>query len=280
MRALLLSGLLGLAVAPHAQPLAEGGAQRIALGRGGVALGGDVWGHANAASWAALDGRAAGLQASQAYGLSELRLAALAVATPTPVGTVALAARTYGFDQHRETRVELGLGRSLPLSRARSLEAGVALGVETTSTSDRGETTFGSTNTLVLSAGVQGEVLTGFRVGLSGRNLLGVARSAESDLSSPISTVPSVAVGVAYAPSETATVVLDATQDLDFGLGVSGGVEIVPVEMLTLRVGAGTTPTRYSAGVGVRASGLVADLAFEKHQDLGVTPAVGLGISF
>ena len=279
MRALLLLALLGVADAA-AQPLAEGGARRIALGRGGVALGGDVWGHANAASWADLDGRAAGLQASQAYGLSELRLAALAVAAPTPVGTVALAARTYGFDQHRETRVELGAGRTVALSRSRSLDVGVALGVESTRTADRGETTFGSTNTLVLSAGVQGEVLRGVRVGLSGRNLLGVARSAEADLSSPISTVPSVAVGLAYEPSETATVVLDAVQDLDFGLGVSGGVEVLPVEMLAIRVGAGTTPVRYSAGVGVRASGLVADLAVEKHQELGLTPAVGLGISF
>ena len=280
MRALLLLGLLGLTAAAGAQPLAEGGARRIALARGGVALGGDVWGHANAAAWAGLDARAAGLQASQAYGLSELRLAALAVATPTPVGTVALAARTYGFEQHRETRVELGLGRRLPLSRSRSLDAGLALGVESTSTADRGDVTFGSTNTFVLSAGVQGEVLSGFRVGLSGRNLLGVARSADADLSSPLSTVPTVGVGVAYAPSAAATVVLDATQDLDAGLGVGGGVEIRPVEMLTLRVGAGTTPVRYSAGVGVRAAGLVADLAFEKHQDLGVTPAVGLGIVF
>ena len=53
MRALrLLAALLTLA-APAAQAqLAEGGARVLGLGRAGVALGGDAWGHTNPAAWA------------------------------------------------------------------------------------------------------------------------------------------------------------------------------------------------------------------------------------
>ena len=286
MRALRLSlGLLAgaLLALPAQAQLAEGGAQRLGLGRAGSAVGGDVWGHANPAAWAGLQSRAVGLQASQAFELSELRLATLSAASPTPVGTVALAARTYGFEQHRDTRVEIGIGRSLPLSRARTLDAGLAVGVESATTEG-----FSSSTTVVVSAGVQGEVVSGVRLGLSGRNLLGIVQSAESDLERPVSTVPQLTVGLAYRPSETALVVLDAEQDLDFGLSVRGGVEVMPVDMLALRVGAGTIPAPYagsagawySAGVGVRTEMLRADLAVERHDALGLTPAIGVQVSF
>lgn len=286
MRALRSTlGLLACAALalPAQAQLAEGGAQRLGLGRAGSALGGSVWGHANPAAWAGLDARVVGLQASQAFELSELRLASLSAASPTPVGTVALAARTYGFEQHRDTRVEVGLGRAVKLSRSRSLDAGLAVGVESASTEG-----FSGSTTLTLSAGIQGEVVRGVRVGLAGRNLLGIVQSVESDLDRPVSTIPQLTVGVAYAPSETATVVVDAEQDLDFGLSVRGGVEVRPVAALALRVGAGTIPTRdagsagawYSAGLGVRSGPLAADLAVERHDALGLTPAVGVRVSF
>ena len=272
---LALLACAACAAPAHAQ-LAEGGAQRLALGRAGSALGAQVWGHANPAAWAGLETRAAGLQASQAFELAELRLAALSAATPTPVGTVALAARTYGFEDHRDTRVELGLGRTVKLSRSRTLDAGLAVGVESATTSGD----FSSSTTLVVSAGIQGEVVRGVRLGLAGRNLLGIVRGAERDLEAPLSTIPQLTVGVAYEPSERATVVLDAEQDLDFGLSVRGGVEVRPVDLLALRVGAGTAPTRYSAGAGVRAGALAADLAVERHEVLGLSPAVGVRVTF
>ena len=276
MRALCLA-LLTCATfwVPAQAQLAEGGARRLALGRAGSALGADVWGHANPAAWAGLGERRVALQASQAFELSELRLAALSAATPTPIGTVALAARTYGFEQHRDTRVELGVARSLSLSRSRTLDAGLTVGVESASTED-----FASSTTVVVSAGVQGEVVSGVRVGLAGRNLTGIFRGTEADLESPVSTIPQLTVGLAYQPSERATVVLDAEHDVDFGLSLRGGVEVLPVEMLALRLGAGSAPVRYSAGVGVRTELIRADLAVERHEVLGLSPAVGVQVSF
>ena len=272
---LLLAVGTVLSAAPARAQYAEGGARTLALGRAGVALGGDAWGHLNPAAWASVEGGQAALQASQAFGLSELRLGALAAVLPTPVGVAALGARTYGFDEHRETRVVVGLGRTLPLSPTRRLDVALAVGYESAATEG-----FGSSGSVLVSAGVQGEVLSRLRIGLAGRNLLGIVRGEDDDLRHSAATVPGVAVGLAYAASDRAVLVLDADQDLDFGLSVRGGIEVRPVDALALRVGAGSEPVRFSAGAGVVVGPLRADLAVELHQELGMTPAVGVAFGF
>jgi hypothetical protein len=277
-RPLFVAAVLVLALVgarPAEAQLAEGGARVLGLGRAGVALGGEAWGHLNPAAWAGLTERRGALQASQAFGLSELRLAQLAAAAPTAAGTVALAARTYGFSEHRETRVAVGFGRAIALSRSRRLDAGVSVGYESATTEG-----YGAVGTALLSVGVQGDVVPGLRAGLAGRNLLGVLWDGDEDARHSLATVPAIAVGLAYTPSARATLVLDAEQDLDAGLSLRAGVEAFPVSVLALRVGVSSGPTRISAGAGVRAGALRADLAVERHESLGLTPAVGVEVSF
>lgn len=276
MRALCLlsAALLLTGPAAHAQ-YAEGGTRVLSLGRAGVALGADAWGHTNPAAWAGLAERRAALQASQAFGLGELRLAAASAASPTPVGTVALAARSYGFSERRETQVKLGLARAIPLSTTRRLEAGLAFGVETASVEG-----YGSETAALLDLGVQGDVLPGLRAGLAGRNLLALARDDVSDLRQSAATVPTLTIGLAYAPSERATLVLDAAQSLDFGVSVRGGAEVFVVPALALRLGVSSEPVRVSGGAGIQTGPLRADLAVELHETLGLTPAVGVEVSF
>ena len=272
--AVLVAALAALASPAQAQ-LAEGGARVLGLGRAGAALGGEAWGHVNPATWATLAERRAAVQLSQAFGLAELRLAGLAAAAPTPVGTLALAARSYGVSERRETRVAVGIGRQVALSRTRRLDAGLAVGYESASTEG-----FGSVGTPLLALGVQGDVVRGLRVGLAGRNLLGVLWDAAADARHSLAAVPAVVVGLAYAPTPTATLVLDAEQDLDAGLSVRAGVEAVLAGVLALRVGASSAPERFSAGAGVRTGALRADVAVESHAVLGLTPAFGVEVSF
>lgn len=275
MRPLLaLALVLALVPLSHAQ-YAEGGARTLALGRAGVALGADAWGHTNPAAWGSLADRRAAVQASQAFGVSELRLGALSIASPTRFGTVALAARTYGFSERSETRVKLGYGRQLALSTNRRLDIGVAVGVETASTEG-----YDSETAILLDLGVQGQVLSGLRAGLSGRNLLALTRDDESDLRQSAATVPGLTVGLAYSPSDRATLVIDADQDLDFGLSVRAGAEVFVVPALAVRVGVSSEPVRFSGGAGFQAGPLRADLAVEYHETLGLTPAVGVEVSF
>ncbi len=267
--------LAPLGARPAQAQLAEGGARYLGMGRAGVAVGQSAWGHANPAAWSGLTERRGALQASQAFGLSELRLAQLSAAAPTPVGTVALAARSYGFSEHRETRVVVGVARPVPLSRTRRLDLGVAVGYESASTEG-----YGSVGTPLLSLGVQGDVVRGLRAGLAGRNLLGILWDEGEDVRHSLATVPAITVGIAYSPSPVATLVLDAEQDLDAGLSLRAGFEAYPVPALALRLGVSDGPSRISAGAGVRVGALRADIAVERHESLGLTPAVGIEVSF
>ena len=284
MRTPILTAALcaALAASGARAQLAEGGARALALGRAATALPAEAWGEYNPATWAALDGGTADLFASQAFGLSELRVVALAAAYPTPYATVAGNARTYGGGDYRETRLGLGVARALPLSAARRI--GLGLQVQLHSVAIEG---FGSASPVTLSAGTQVEVLTGLTAGLHARNASRIGRSEEDDLTSPLSTAPALAVGLAYRAGERALVVLDAVKDLDFPLALRAGVEAQVVDVLALRGGvqtgldgSGGVPTTLSAGVGVRAGLLRADVAVERHEALGLTPAFSVGLTF
>ena len=267
---------LSLAFGPGARAqLAEGGARALALGRAATALGGEVWGQFNPATWSTLEHRTAALFASRAFGLSETTLAALAAAAPTRWGTPAVTARTYGFEDYRETHLGVGFARALPLSPTRRLHVGLHVRYDGVSIPG-----FGSKGAVGLSAGALVQVTGAVQAGLHARNLTRLAVSDSASLEASLATAPALAVGLAYRPTPRALLVLDAEKDLDFPLAVRGGVEVFPVEVLALRVGAASAPVRFSAGVGVRTGPLRADVAVERHETLGLTPAVALGVEF
>lgn len=269
----LLAGALLLLLASAAPasaqlvPLAEGGARALAMGRATTALRADVWGHHNPASWATIELGTAGLFASQAFGLSELRLGALAAAYPTPYGTAAVTARTYGFEDFRETQVGLGFGRAIPLSATRFVHLGAHLQYTGVSITE-----FGSAGALGLSLGALTEVMPSLDVGFYIQNL---NRPEISDLD-PLRTA--LAVGLAYRPIEQATVVFAVDKDIDYAASYRGGLEVQPVEVLFLRAGFSTAPARFSTGVGVHIGPVRADVAADRHEVLGWTPAFELGV--
>lgn len=278
---LLILSLLPAALPARAQ-LAEGGARALALGRAATALDAEAWGEYNPAAWGALEGGTADLFASQAFGLSELRLVALAAAYPTPYAIVAGNARTYGGGDYRETRLGLGAARAVALSPTRTLGLGLQLQLHNVSIEG-----FGSASTVAVSAGAQVAVLPGLTAGLHARNVSRIGRGEEDDRTSPLSTAPALSVGLAYRAGPRALVLLDAHKDLDFPLALRAGVEARVVDVLALRAGvqtgldgSGAVPTRLSAGVGVFAGPLRADVAVERHEALGLTPAVSVGITF
>ncbi|MEM8600043.1 MAG: hypothetical protein AAGF99_08980 [Bacteroidota bacterium] len=274
LRAALLLGVLG-AVPVQAQ-LAEGGARALALGRATVALEGDTWGHHNPASWSTLDARSVALFASQPFGLSELRIVSLAAAVPTPYGTAAATARTYGFEDYRETTLGLGVARAVPLSSSRRLHLGVHTRLHTIVFGGD----FGSTSTFTVSAGALVDVLRTVTFGVHARNVL-APRDAEARLEAPLSTEPGLEAGLAYRPIASTTVLLAVERGLDdFDTSVRGGLEIRPVDVLAVRAGFTTGPTRISLGAGVDLSRAHAALAFENHEALGWTPAIDLLVRF
>ncbi|MEL6616153.1 MAG: hypothetical protein AAFQ43_10465, partial [Bacteroidota bacterium] len=216
-----------------------------------------------------------GVEASQAYGLSELRLAGASATLPLALGTLAASGRVYGVDGYSETRLAGGLSREVKLSTSRRLAVGLAVGYDGVNIDG-----FGSSGSVHLAVGVQGDVVPTVRAGVALRNVLGLADDTEADLTRPLGAVPSVAAGVAYRPGDRALLAFDLVQDLDGEISARAGLEARVAEPLALRAGVGTAPVTYSAGIGVIAGPLAADVGVEMHESLGLTPAVSIQVGF
>lgn len=274
--AAVLAVLLAAPPAPAQTTLTmEGGARAAALGGAGTALAGSAWGHANPASWGALGGRAVAFYATQGFGLSEMRLGALRYAEPTPWGTFAGGARTFGFDAYRETAFTLGYARGVRLGTSRRVYAGLAARYYRLSLGERSDgASYGSAGALGLSLGVLARPLPRLTLGAAATNVNGPSYAEGSDLAQTLS------LGLAYQASDRLLVAADVFKDIDFPLSVRAGLEVLPVEVLAVRVGVATVPARVTAGIGLRLGRLRARLAAERHETLGWTPAAALGLQW
>lgn len=263
---MVLAGLLVLALPAQAQAL-EGGARAAALGGATTALAGDLWGHANPAAWATHSERAVSFFASEAFGLSELRLAAFQYVEPTRLGALALGARTFGFSSYRETHGTLGWARGFHLGTTRQFHTGLRLRWHQVSIP-----VYGNAGALGVSAGWLVEAMPRLHLGMQATNLNGPKLAGREELPRSLSG------GLGYQAEARLRVLLDAYKEVRYPLSVRAGLEVQPVEALSLRTGVTTQPVRFTAGVGIRLGHLVADLAAERHEVLGWSPGVSLSV--
>jgi hypothetical protein len=255
--------MLTLAGSVCGQTSMENGARSAALGGAVTALPGEPWGSANPATWSTLSDRVVAFFATQAFGLSELRLGAVSYVEPTRLATIALGARTFGFADYRESRLNLGLARGLQLGTSRRFHLGVNARYLRVSVPD-----YGSAATVAFGIGGLVSVLpvldAGFHITNPHRPNLGGQELPRT-----------LALGLHYTPADVLRVVVDAYKDVRFPLALRSGIEVHPVQVLFLRVGVATKPSRVTAGLGVRVGALTADVAAELHEVLGWSPAVG-----
>ncbi len=266
---LILALLSGCLHNGRAQTSMDGGARAAALGGAATALGGDVWGHANPASWATLPGRAVAFFATEAFGLAALRLAAAQYAEPTRLGTFAAGVRTFGSDAYRETHFVAGYAHGVRPGSTRRFYVGLRLDYLRVSIH-----TYGQAGALGLGLGGLVEVLPALQVGFQALNVHVPKLGGREALPRAL------ALGLAYTPAEPFLVVADVYKDVRFPLSVRAGVEAHPVAALLLRAGAATEPARFTAGAGVRLGRLRADVAGERHEALGWSPAVSFGLQW
>ncbi|NBC16141.1 MAG: hypothetical protein GVY18_02365 [Bacteroidetes bacterium] len=262
----VLSLLLVLAGPARGQTSMENGARTAALGGAATALPDVPWGYANPASRSTLSERVVAFFATQAFGLSELRLGAAQVVEPTGLGTFALGARTFGFEDYRETHLNLGYARGVQLGTSRRFHLGVNVRYHRVSVPD-----YGAAGTVELGLGGLVSVLPVLDLGFHWTNPHVPTLGGEE--------LPrTLAVGLHYAPMDLFRVVVDAYKDVRFPLAIRSGIEVRPVDVLFLRVGAATEPSRWTAGVGVAVGAFVADVAAERHEVLGWSPAVAFSV--
>ncbi len=269
---LLMLWALGPARSAAGQSVAsmEGGTRAAALGGAATALPGDAWGFSNPAAWATLPGRAVSFFASEGFRMSALRLGAVQYAEVGSWGAAAGGARTFGYEDFRETTFHLGYARGFSLGTTRTFWAGLDVRYHQVALGGG----YGSAGAVGLSLGGLVRLLPALHLGFHATNLNAPRLNGREELPRTLS------IGLSYAPAERLLVVLDAFKDLDYPVSVRGGLEIRPVDALALRIGAATQPVRLTAGLGLRLGRLRAGIAAERHQALGWTPAASFGLQW
>lgn len=245
------------------------GARSSGLGSAGVALPDSRWASLNPASFAAALSASLHAYADQGFGLAELRTGAVQLVYPFRSATAGLGAQTLGFDDFRVSNATLALARGFTLGTSRRVEAGLALTLHHAQVAG-----YGSGSGLAFDAGVIVALLPDLRAGFSGRNV------TASRLAGVEPLPQTLAIGLAYQPEPRVQIVADVVKDTRFPASVRAGVEVLPASPIALRVGVGTQPSRFSAGAGVQVGPLRADLAASRHDVLGWTPAVELGVTW
>lgn len=250
--------------AAGAQPAREGAAA-IALGGATPALGGDLWGIANPASWAAIRSATAGFFAAEGFGLPELREGAARVAVPLGRTVVAAGAASFGDAAYRESSWLAGVARPLFPGTHRPIAMGVRIALHRVTIED-----YGNATAIGLSAGWQVDVVPTLRLGAAAENVNGPRWAAGEPLSRRF------ALGALYQPTPETALLLALRRSGRASTSLHAGLEWRPVRALALRAGATGEPWRLSAGVAVRTTWIHAEATAERHYALGWTPAVAI----
>lgn len=225
-----------------------------------------AWGaHANPATNAAISNYAASFYAQEAFGLSPLRYGAVSLVVPFEWGTVVGGSSTFGFDEYREVHFNAGMARGFSFGTTRSFHLGATLRHHHTRIAG-----YGSANGWALNLGLLVEMLPSLHLGAHATNVNGASLTDGEPLPRTLS------LGLHYQAHDDVRVLMDVFKDVSFPATARAGVEVRPLDVLALRAGVSTVPTRFSGGVGVTLGPLEADVAAQQHQQLGWSPSASL----
>ena len=73
---------------------------------------------------------------------------------------------------------------------------------------------------------------------------------------------------------------MEGEQTINNDLRAKGGIEYHIVEQLYLRGGYISNPSMFTSGLGVKIKELKLDLSAQFHQQLGLTPGLGMSYNF
>ena len=87
-------------------------------------------------------------------------------------------------------------------------------------------------------------------------------------------------IGASYRPVSGLITSIAFDKTVGFDTQILGGLEYLPVQWLAIRLGAGTEPNRFSAGLGINYFGVHLDYSFMNHPVLPETHKFGLTYIF
>lgn len=205
---------------------------------------------------------AAGATVEQRFGLSELNTATIGATYGTGLGGFGLQLGSFGFDTYRENRVGISYGRKLTDKFSIGADfAGFA-------TSTEG---YASTFDLTFGLGMQLEIIPEFHVAARIFSPFRAERLPDEYLPQLL------ALGFSYHPSDKIIINVEAHQDTDHPLRIRAGIEYMPAEELSIRMGVATESSELSFGLGYQViEGLDISAGAVWHEVLGVWPGIGV----
>ena len=241
-----------------------------AMGNAGTAFTFDTGFSQNSATQDSYQKRSVSLQAQKKYGLSELQGAGLVYSQRTKKLNIGVLAESFGYASFRRNLLGLNLAKSLKLGSSRKFNIG--LGAKLYQVQAEG---YESKTAIGISAGWSTPLTDKTNIAFNAQNFSRPKFQDDEELER------SIALGLQYKPTQVPAIFLiDLVKDVRFPLSLRTGLEVKPVNALSLRAGATTAPATYSVGAGFMAGKIMADFAAQHHETLGWSPNLSISIGF
>lgn len=200
------------------------------------------------------------------FGLKELANGSVNFVQPTKFGAFGLSAKTYGFELYKEITATLTYANNYN----RKIYYGANINYYNLKIQN-----YGSASTFGIDIGAMAYLTDFLRWGFSAFNLNRPSIGTQKD------KLPQVyRTGLSIQPRTDLNFVLDVEKDTRYTASVKAGIEYTMYDMINLRAGIGTEPTKFSGGVGFCYSLFEIDYGFYNHQDLGLTHQGTITINF
>ncbi len=242
------------------------GANGVGMGQATVALPDNTWAIFTNPALIREDNISLGFYSLRNYGVSELTDIAAVGAYPTKFGLTAFAFHRYGDNLFNETRIRLAYA-----NKWKDLRFGIALNYNSIIFGGP----YGSGSALGMDVGLAAQLSEDLWLGARGTN---INRPSYNGINEDLPR--ELAIGLSYRLEEIALFSFDVVKDVRFEKSFRGGVEMKIVENLKGRVGISSQPNTYSFGLGYGQERWEINIAFQRHELLGVSPGLDLNFFF
>ena len=241
------------------------GARALALSDAVISLS-DIWGpFHNQAGITRLQSLTAAVFYSSPFGLNELAQMAATIILPTGTGTFGLSYFQYGTAQFKETKAGLAF--------AKKLGSRLSAGIQIDYFSSRFPENKRAGSLATFEAGTLYKVSEKLNFGIHVFNPL---KQEFNALSGKVKLPASLRSGVSFQISDLVLLCFETEKTGPEKPRLKTGAEFLLTENLFVRFGLSGEPFLYSSGIGYRVNKLSANIGFNYHGNLGITPSVSI----
>ena len=242
------------------------GGRGLGMGQAVTALNSDEWAIFGNVAMMQNNNSGLAVYGIRNYGIPELSEYSAVFSITNPVGYSAVGLHHFGDELFSELRI-----RVAQKNQYHNIHLGLA--VTYTQVSFGGSYRDNGSRALGLDLGVGAEISDGLWIGARSVNINKPQFNFGEDLPREL------VLGLAYNLNDDFLFSSDLVKDVRFPISYRGGFEYQIMHSVFIRSGVTTTPLSYSLGFGIVSGLLKIDFAFQQHDELGLSPGVGIAKS-